>query len=109
MKDLFVVAKSSIRALAWIALAVVAIILAALAGAFGLSYIPPQWQSQVALMGSLLILVLAITIAVIQRRRRDPRFIDVIKKVGLSFSGGFLLFVGAWALLFLVLVLVLPT
>jgi len=108
MKDFFSVAAGAIRSLAWIALAMVAIVLAALSGGFVLSYIPPQWQSHVALAGSLLILVLAIAIAIFQRRRREPGFIGVTKKVGLSFSGGLLLFVGAWALLFLVLLLVLP-
>ena len=108
MKDFFSVAAGAIRSLAWIAIAMAAIVLAALSGAFVLSYVPPQWQSDVALAGSLLILVLAIAIAIFQRRRREFGFIGVTKKIALSLSGGLLLLIGAWALLFLVLLLVLP-
>lgn len=108
MKDLFPAAAGAIRSLAWIALALAAIVLAALSGAFVLGYIPPQWQSHAALAGSLLILVLAVATAILQRRRREPGSIGATKKVALSFSGGLLLFIGAWALLLLVLLLVLP-
>jgi high-affinity nickel permease len=85
-----------------------AMVLVGLSGALVLGYVPVQWQSHAALAGSLLILVLAIAIAIVQRRRREPGFTGVAKKVGLSVSGGLLLFVGALALLFLVLLLVLP-
>ena len=98
----------AVRALAWVALATLAIVLAVLSGTFVLRYVPSQWQSHVALAGSLLILALAIAIAIYQRRRREAGLIDQTKKVASTFSGGLLLFIGAWSLLVLVLLLVLP-
>ena len=96
------------RAFAWVALSVLVIVLAALSGTFVLSHVPPQWQSHVALAGSLLILALAVAIAIYQRRRRESGLIGATKKVASAFSGGLLLFIGAWSLLVLVLFLVLP-
>jgi hypothetical protein len=101
------VAARAVRSLGWIALALVAIVLAGLSGAFVLDHVPAQWQSHVALAGSLLILFIAIAVAVLRRSRRDPGVIGATKKVASSFSGGLLLFIGAWALLVLVLLLVL--
>jgi hypothetical protein len=95
------------RSLGWIALALVAIVLAGLLGAFVLGYVPAHWQSHVALAGSLLILLMAIAVAFLRRSRREPGVIGATKKVASSFSGGLLLFIGAWALLLLILLLVL--
>jgi hypothetical protein len=99
VKDRSSVATRAIRSLAWIAVAVVAVVLASVSGALVLSYVPTQWQSDVALAGSLLILVLAVVTAIFQRSKREPGFIGATKKVALSLAGGLLLLVGAYALL----------